>query len=244
MSSSKSEREGLKGLPGTPRWVVSPWVHFMNKVLRKLGSPVDLRSRFDHQEDMVSLEQIANFELLVVGLLERKVPGAFVELGCYIGSTTAVIASLLKTNEPGRVFHVYDRFDIELGTITGVRHHFLENMRRAQVPMPEIHDGDLLRTIPAQLPEPIAFVHIDLGPGGDVFQHTELITHALTAVYPRLAHGGVAILMDYHVEGVTLHGNDSNPGVRLATDAFLEGKPEKIKLLYGGPCSHAYFRKQ
>jgi O-methyltransferase len=110
--------------------------------------------------------------------------------------------------------------------------------------MPVIHAGDVFQTIPAELPERIAFAHIDLGSGSDVFEHTRLIVHGLSAIYKRMVPNGVMVFMDYHIPNVTVNGNDSNPGVRLACDGFFENKPEKIKLLYGGPCSHAYIRKQ
>jgi O-methyltransferase len=51
------------------------------------------------------------------------------------------------------------------------------------------------------------------------------------------------VLMDYHEEGITIHGANVNPGVKLACDEFFTGKPEGVYTLYGGPCSHGYFRK-
>lgn len=231
-------------LPGTERWVPSPWVVFMNRVLNKLRSPVVLRSRFDHREDMVSLEQISNFELLLTHVIEHKVPGAVVELGCYMGSTAAVFASLLQAHDPERPFHVYDRFDIELGSTQGVRQQFEERMRRTKVPMPHIHAGDVFETVPKEFPPTIAFAHLDLGTGSDLFTHVSLMAHGLSHTYAHLSPGGIIVFMDYHVPGRTMHGNDSNPGVRLTVDTFFENKPEKPRILYGGPCSHAYIRKQ
>ncbi len=215
----------------------------MNRVLNKLRSPVVLRKRFDHREDMVSLEQISNFELLLTDVLEHGVPGSAVELGCYMGSTAAVIAALLQARDPQRPFHVYDRFDIELGTVHGVRQAFLERMREAKVPVPVIHAGDVLETVPAQLPGTIAFAHFDLGTGSETFNHVSLMAHCLSHVYRRVSPGGILVFMDYHVPGRTVDGNDSNPAVRLTVDAFFENKPEKPRILYGGPCSHAYIRK-
>jgi len=230
-------------LPGTERWVPSPWVVFMNRVLNKLRSPVVLRSRFDHREDMVSMEQISNLELLLTDVLDRNVPGAVVELGCYMGSTAAVFASLLQAHDTKRAFHVYDRFDIELGSSQGVWQAFVERMNAAKVPAPTIHAGDVLETVPRDLPPAIAFAHIDLGTGGDMHSHVSLMAHGLSHLYARLSRGGVIVFMDYHVPGRTVQGNDSNPGVRLTVDAFFENKPEKPRILYGGPRSHAYIRK-
>ena len=231
-------------LPGTERWVPSPWVIFMNRVLNKLRSPVVLHSRFDHREDMVSMEQISNLELLFTDVVDRKVPGAVVELGCYMGSTAAVFASLLQAHDAKRPFHVYDRFDIELGTSHGVWQAFARRMLDAKVPMPTIHPGDILDTVPRDLPQAIAFAHVDLGTGSEIFGHVSLMAHGLSHIYARMSRGGVIVFMDYHVPGRTVQGNDSNPGVRLTVDTFFEHKPEKPRILYGGPCSHAYIRKQ
>ncbi|HMC97668.1 MAG TPA: class I SAM-dependent methyltransferase, partial [Flavobacteriales bacterium] len=169
--------------------------------------------------------------------------GDFVELGCYTGSTATVFAQLLQAYDPSRFLHVFDRFDIELGRKRSIRNLFVANLERFEVAMPVIHEGDFIDTVPGELPERIAFVHIDCGHGGDVKQHAALVTHCLNGIYPRLSPGAVVVFMDYHVPGVTWYGNDSNPGVRLACDAFFADKPENIHLLYGGACSHACIRK-
>ena len=97
-----------------------------------------------------------------------------------------------------------------------------------------VHDGDGDESA-APLP--------GFGVGGDAEKHAWLVTHGLRHVYSRLSPGAVLVVMDYHVPGRTMHGNDSNPGTRIAVDAFLTNKPEKPRLLYGGACSHAYIRK-
>ncbi len=216
----------------------------MNRALAKLRAPVELRKRFDHHEDMVSLEQVANFELLIHELIEHGVAGSFVELGCYVGNTAAVIGRLLKDLDPQRAFHVYDSFDIELGRSRGIRAQFEARMRKEELPLPVIHAGNILDLLPGELPERIAFAHIDLGTGSSVDGHAALMKQAISAVYERLTPEGILCLMDYHSPGRTLHGNDSNPGVREAADTFFRDRPELIHLLYGGPCSHAYVRKR
>ena len=234
----------LTNLPAVRRWDTPRWMHNMNRVLGKLHVPIRLQRRFDHREDMVSLEQIANFELLIHDLLDHGVPGAFVELGCYMGSTASVISCLLQDLDPGRAFHVYDSFDIELGRDRGIRALFEANMQAAVVPMPIIHAGDVYDLVPRELPDRIAFAHIDLGTGRTVQNHLPLMHHTLAAVYDRLEPEGILFLMDHHVNGKTIHGHDSNPGVRIAADMFFADKPEGIHLLYGGACSHAYVRKR
>ncbi|MBK9177357.1 MAG: class I SAM-dependent methyltransferase [Flavobacteriales bacterium] len=165
------------------------------------------------------------------------------ELGCYVGRTASIFATLLQRHEQRRAFHVFDRFDIELGASQGIREQFEANLRATGAPMPEIHAGDLFETVPSSLPERIAFAHIDLGVGSDTALHERLVTHALIHAYPRMSPGGIAVVMDYHVSGLTVQGYDANPGARPATDRFIADKPERVHLLYGGPCSHAYIRK-
>ncbi len=241
---STNEKQALNNWPNADRWKISPWVSYMNKILEKVRSPYDLKKRFDYREDMVSLEQIGNFQLLIAEILENKVPGGFVEFGCYTGSTATLFATLLAANDPAREFHVYDIFDIELGSVKGIRATFEENIRNCGAPMPLIHQGDILQTVPKDVPEQIAFAHLDLGTGGDSALHARLLQHVLQHVYPRMAPHGVMVFMDYHIPGISLGGNaEVNPGVREACDTFFVDKPEKIKLLYGGPCSHAYIRK-
>lgn len=240
-----TDKYGPNQWPNAARWTISPWVTYMNKVLGKLRLPYDLKKRFDYRNDMVSLEQVGNFELLITTILDYDVPGDFVELGCYIGSTTSVFAALLDAHDRGgRKLHVYDRFDIELGSAREIRDIFEQNIRDTGAPMPVIHAGDVLQTVPDGLPERIAFAHIDLGTGSDTELHRKLIDHALRSIYPRMSPKGIMVFMDYHVPGVTINGFDANPGVRAACDAFFADKPERIKLLYGGPCSHAYISKQ
>ncbi|MBK9600194.1 MAG: hypothetical protein IPO60_18215 [Flavobacteriales bacterium] len=92
----------------------------MNKVFGRLGVPYVLLPRFDHQHHMLSIEQASNIHHLVDRVLDTGVPGAFVELGCYTGSSAALISGLLEPPGAQREFHVYDRFDIELQRWTGV----------------------------------------------------------------------------------------------------------------------------
>ncbi len=240
---NKSHRTAPLHWPGAERWKPSKLLVLTNKVLGKLRSPFELRRRFDHQEDMVSVEQVGNFEILITMLMEQRVPGDLVELGCYTGGSAAVIAGLVQRLDPTRNFHVFDRFDIELGTQRNIEQVFQENMRRCNVPMPVVHKGDLLDTIPAQLPPHIAFAHVDCGWGGGVDAHAAVVTHCLEALYPRMQAGGIIVLMDYHIPDHTRGGNDSNPGMRKAADTFFADRQESIQLLHGGPCSHAFVRK-
>jgi len=223
---------------------VPPSVKFLNKVLGRSGFPFVLIPRCDHRLHMMSIEQASNIHHLVDRILATDVPGEFVELGCYGGSSAALISGLIEQQGAHRELHVYDRFDIEFGKQQNIREVFRNTIHAAGVPMPIIHEGDFLQTVPMQLPEVIAFAHVDCGTGGSAEEHAQLITHCLEGLYPRLAQGAVLLLMDYHRAGSTLDGYSELPGVQVACDAFFLDKPEHIQLLYGGPYSHAFVRKR
>lgn len=230
--------------PGSDKQVVSRPVRVLNKLLTKVGSPIWLVHRMDYREDMLSLEQAVNFQHLIARVAECKVPGAFVELGCYTGSSSAVIGTVLRELDEERELHVYDSFSHSLGKNgKDILGEFVATMKREKLDLPSIHKGDLLVTVPAELPQQIAFAHIDLGVGGDPLAHKKIMQHCIASVYDRMAHGAICILMDYHIEGVTIHGANTNPGVKLACDEFFKDKPEKVYTLYGGAYSHGYFRK-
>jgi O-methyltransferase len=212
--------------------------------MMKLRLPLRLAPGFDHHTDMVSLEQAANLNLLLDQVLRSGVDGDIVELGCYIGSTSCIIGSTLAASGDPRRFHVFDRFDVALGEHPAGRDVFERNLREAGVPMPVIHQGDVFETVPAALPSRIAFAHLDLGVGGDTQLHARLMDHALRHVYDRLSPGAILVLMDYYVPGLTVEGHDSNPGVRKAADLFFRDKPDAVITLFGGPCAHAYVRKE
>lgn len=216
----------------------------MTNLLRKARLPLAVQRSFDHRLDMVSLEQVNNLYLLLTSVLVGQVPGEVVELGCHTGSTTTVLGQVLQSFEQPPALHVYDLFDGTWSTEESVLDRFKANHAAIGLALPFIHKGDVFRTVPVELPDQIAFAHVDLGVGGDHALHYRLVTHALESILPRLSRHGVMVLMDYHVPGLTVDGNDSNPGVRQACDAFFLNKPERVITLYGGPCSHGFVRKQ
>ncbi|MBK7287571.1 MAG: hypothetical protein IPI95_10955 [Flavobacteriales bacterium] len=193
---------------------------------------------------MLSIEQASNIHHLVDRVLDTGVPGAFVELGCYTGSSAALISGLLEPPGAQREFHVYDRFDIELGKQQNIHEVFKNTIHAEGVPMPIIHVGDFLQTVPTDLPEVIAFAHLDCGTGGSAEEHAALITHCLAGVYPRLAQGAVVLLMGYHEGRCNVGRGVIQIPVYACAAMPFPGQTGQSKLLYGGPCSHAFVRKR
>ncbi|MBL7953324.1 MAG: hypothetical protein JNM62_16575 [Flavobacteriales bacterium] len=230
--------------PGQEHFIPRPWMRTVNKVLAKLHTSFDVKPRFRPELDMLTYEMVANFELLISDVFGHGVPGDLVELGTFTGGTAAVIGSSALRHGGNKVFHVYDRFDIQFGKAVDVEKTFIANMKACGVPLPVMHKGDLLDMVPRDLPATIAFAHIDCGFGGDPKDHAAVVQHCLAGIYPRMPKGGIIVLMDYHKPGVTRLGKDLNPGARMGGDAFLADKPEHFEALYGGPCSHGFMRKQ
>jgi hypothetical protein len=85
-----------------------------------------------------------------------------------------------------------------------------ENLRRTGYPVERVRfiEGDVLTTIPAEIPERLALLRLDT----DWYASTR---HELQHLYPRLARSGVLILDDYGYWR----------GARKATDEYLASLP-------------------
>jgi O-methyltransferase len=222
-------------------------VRFLNKILEKLGSGLRL-SRPQRTGWMTNTEKRINMFHLADQVLFYGVPGDFVELGCHAGQSAALLRRIMD-NYGRQSLHVYDSFaglpelKPEDGD-TSIYHEgwgriseeaLLSNFRRLDLQPPIVHAGWFEDTLPAELPEKIAFAHLD----GDLYDSIKI---SLEFVYPRLSKGAICLIDDYcdpdiHDRWLEL------PGVKRACDEFLKDKPEKVFLLYASGHSHGYFRK-
>jgi O-methyltransferase len=155
--------------------------------------------------------------------LNHATPGAIVELGCNVGTTSVFIQRLNLFNPLWeRPFHVYDSWeglpepsDLDIpddrppehprGTAKTSREVFEQNFREAGLHLPVIHDGWFKD---AEYPEPIAFAFFD----GDFYSS---IMDSFWAVWPRLSPGGIIVVHDYEYPQL--------PGVKRAVEDFLVG---------------------
>ncbi len=190
-----------------------------------------------------SLEQRNNLYLLADQVLAFDIKGDFVEVGCQNGATARVLASVIDHHQADRAFHVYDTFCTDPAPAHGSRNIFERNFRIKGPRLPVVHAGNFERTLTQELPEHIAFAHIDRNTGAPDDIHSNCVRECLEAVYPRMSVGAIGVLMDYHDPERTVGGCDTNPGVKQACDRFFRSKPECIQILYGGEYSHAFFRK-
>lgn len=218
-------------------------VRAVNQLLTRLGRHARVVPPGNTGE-MTNVEQRMNMYHLLSQVLVYGVPGAIVELGSFTGQCAALFAKVIEHYDPTRELHVYDSFeDDQASGVRDVKAELVSGFERLGLRLPVIHQGWFQDLLPSELPEQIAFAHIDAGPG---LSHAHLrasVSHCLEHVYPRLPPGAIGLLMDYCDPALNASWN-LNPAVKEAADAFFEGKPESVSVLYAGELSHGYFRKR
>jgi O-methyltransferase len=165
---------------------------------------------------------------IVYHLLQcQSVEGDIVEFGTYRGSTAALMASLSK-----KKIWLYDAFSglpekqrvdgndstFKTGTLATSINVVIKCFQDAGLPQPMIINKWFKDVIVEDLPESIAFAHLD----GDFY---ESIRDSIRLVYPKMTQGGIVIIDDYNHNGL--------PGVKAAIDEYLNDKPEKIIIPIG-----------
>jgi len=181
---------------------------------------------------------------LLSQVLVFDVVGDVVELGAHEGQSAILMREILNDQFSRKKLHVYDSFcglpeihekDGEAYLVPGdlktTEDALLNNFSERGLEPPVIHSGWFRDTLPEELPERICFAHVD----SDFYSS---VIEGLEAVYPRLAGNAIVVVDDYDWEGL--------PGVKIAVDEFLRGKPEKICPMRIKPdfdAHHAFFRR-
>ena len=163
-------------------------------------------------------------------VIERRVPGAILELGVFAGHTTRLLRMFIDQRSPDRELHAYDSFEglparderdgKQLRVTDGAggmaihKAAFLEKFQAEGLRPPDgVHAGFFGAIPDREYPEPVAFAFFD----GDL--HSS-IRDSFAQVYHKLSPGGVVLVHDY---------NDSAsifPGAKLAVSDFLASQPE------------------
>lgn len=221
---------------------------FVNKVFNKLGFRVRLSPPKKITGLMTNVEQRMNMYHLVSQVLIYEVPGDFVELGCHTGQSAVLIKKVIDHYDKTRQLHVFDSFEglpevkpedgntkYAKGMLKTTLESLLSNFKQVGLEPPVMHVGWFNDTLPTELPEKLAFAHLD----GDLY---DSILVSLENVYPRLSKGAVCLIDDY-CDPVVYDGWNEAPGVKRACDEYLSDKPEDMSVLYAADYSHGYFRK-
>lgn len=223
-------------------------VRWLNRWILRLGVPLRLVP-LNQTGLMTNVEQRMNMFHLARQVLVQGVPGDFVELGCHAGQSAVLLQKVIENYDEARTLHVYDSFEglpdlaeadgatpFRPGQLAVEQQRLLDNFDRYGLKSPVVHPGWFDETLPQELPEQIAFAHLD----GDLY---DSVLVSLEHVYPRLSPGALCLVDDYCDPEVT-EQEDHLPGVKRACDEFLADKPETVSVLYSGPLPHGFFRKR
>jgi len=166
---------------------------------------------------------------LLSSVIEERVPGDVVELGCFNGSSSLYVRAVLDLLKCDRQFHVYDSwqgvpeptsqdefppYQFQKGEIASTRENFEKTFEERGLKLPIIHSGWFADIPDAEYPDHISFAFMD----GDLYQS---MLDGWRKVYAKLSPGGVVLLDDY--------GMLRTPGVETACDDFLADKPERVQ---------------
>ncbi len=194
---------------------------------------------------MMSYWRIVSVLKQLQGVLDAGVPGAIVELGCNVGTTSVFIRKLLNHYGSDRESHVYDSWqglpakdprdepvwpsdlNYKEGDCETSKERFLTHFDWRKQEPPVIHSGWFAEIPDEEYPESICFALFD----GYFYSS---IVDSFDKVYHKMSSGSIIFIDDC--------GWDVLPGVEMACTEFLRGKPEELDLtgypddngVYGG----------
>lgn len=173
------------------------------------------------RNDQVS--EIETIKILATAKDCLAVAGDFVELGCYRGDTSLMLAEILQGT--GKKLWIYDSFeglpkksvddesamgvDFREGELAVSKMEVKKRFLRAGLPVPKITKAWFSELDNNDLPEKIAFAFLD----GDLY---DSINDSLRLVEDKISDGGVIMVHDY--------ANEALPGVAKAVDKWIKLK--------------------
>ncbi len=178
------------------------------------------------RNDQVSLEETNKILELAKSRLASS--GDYVELGCYKGDTSLMLAEILKGSD--HILYIYDSFEglpekskndestlgenFRGGELYVTKREVKERFLRAGLSVPVIKKAWFNELTNADLPERIGFAFLD----GDFY---ESIRDSLRLVEDKMENDGIIIVHDYT--------NPALPGVKKAVDEWLINKQLKTR---------------
>lgn len=148
--------------------------------------------------------------------------GDVVEMGCYMGDTSVLLAEALK-NSPDKWLYLYDSFEglpektakdqsasgwrFKAGELQASPDTVAHKFKKLSLPEPVIIKKWFDQLEDADLPSQIAFALLD----GDFYQSIKV---SFEKIAPHLVDGGIVVVHDYR--------NADLPGVAKAVDEFIE----------------------
>ena len=190
------------------------------------------------RNDQVSESETA--QIIKIANLCLSLEGDFVELGCYKGDTSLLLAGILVdynrdkmvenfVDKPAKKLWIYDSFeglpekskedfselgrDFKRGELEVSKREVKARFLRAGLPVPMIKKAWFADLKVDDLPERIAFAFLD----GDLY---ESIRDSLRLVDTRMVDGGMIVVHDYSTPML--------PGVAKAVDEWVATREYKI----------------
>jgi len=179
---------------------------------------------------MMTYSQLIGVLTHLQDVLERGIPGAIVELGCNVGTTSIYIRKLLDLYKSDKEYHVYDSWEglpaphqkdenykerkFRQGACKTSMEQFKYNFMIRGLKEPTIHSGWFKEIPDEEYPEQICFAFFD----GDFYTS---IIDSFSKTYHKVHKGGIFIIDDC--------GWDILPGCELACLEFLSEKKEMLE---------------
>lgn len=179
------------------------------------------RAQFEPAELAVLLREVK-------AVLAAKIPGDFVEMGCYKGDTSVQIGKMLDNNR--RLF-VYDSFaglpdklsqdnspagvQFVAGELPASKQDVIVRLKKAGLNNVLVRKAWFSELESEDLPDQIALAFLD----GDF--HSSIMD-SLRLVWPKLVPGALVVVDDYQ--------NEALPGAAKAVDEWLRQRPAKLKV--------------
>ena len=156
------------------------------------------------------------------------IPGDVVELGCYKGDTSLMLAEIIRGTD--KKLWIYDSFEglpeksekdesvigenFRAGALMVTKREVKERFLRAGLPVPVIKKAWFNELSSEDLPSKICFAFLD----GDFYQS---VKDSLRLVESKMAKNGVIMVHDYK--------NEALPGAARAVDEWKKDKDVKFK---------------
>ena len=138
----------------------------------------DIIDKYDIISNMISYWQIVSVLRKLQYVLENKIPGDIVELGCNVGTTTIYIRKLLDLYKSDKQLHVYDSWEglpekhqndlsntkmqFNQGSCKTNKEIFIENFHLRNLKLPIIHNGWFAELHMSEYPNKICFAFFSL----------------------------------------------------------------------------------
>ena len=172
---------------------------------------------------MKQVDDLETKEILKIAQNCLSVPGDFVELGCYEGDTSILLAEILKSTD--KKLWIYDSFEglpektsedaseagrnFQKGVLAVSKRDVKLRFLRSGLPVPVIKKAWFNELTDVDLPSKIAFAFLD----GDLYQS---IRDSLKLVEDKMTSDSVIIVHDYN--------NPELPGVAKAVDEWIDDR--------------------